>query len=155
MVTLAFLLEKLSQPRLYKDLSRKTAFFGKWSWFKFNNLGLALGNFEILQQCSKRVKSERQKVLGLISTFVLGCRGKAGRGTSPPSFFYSSQAQFTPAQQNSANLMRETRSYSGRNITHYPVDTGRKLNVHKTFRRRPGRLLNVLCTFNLCPVSTG
>ena len=30
-----------------------------------------------------------------------------------------------------------------------------KLNVHKTFRRRPGRLLNVLCTFNLRPVSTG
>ena len=25
---------------------------------------------------------------------------------------------------------------------HHPVDTGRKLNVHKTFRRRPGRLLN-------------
>ena len=22
----------------------------------------------------------------------------------------------------------------------YPADTGRKLNVHKTFRRRPGRL---------------
>ena len=37
----------------------------------------------------------------------------------------------------------------------FPVDTGRKLNVHKTFRRRPGRLLNVLCTFNLRPVSTG
>ena len=36
-----------------------------------------------------------------------------------------------------------------------PVDTGRKLNVHKTFRRRPGCLLNVLCTFNLGPVSTG
>ena len=36
-----------------------------------------------------------------------------------------------------------------------PVDTGRKLNVHKTFRRRPGRILNVLCTFNLRPVSTG
>ena len=35
------------------------------------------------------------------------------------------------------------------------VDTGRKLNVHKTFRRRPGRPLNVLCTFNLRPVSTG
>ena len=34
------------------------------------------------------------------------------------------------------------------------VDTGRKLNVHKTFRRRPRRLLNVLCTFNLRPVST-
>ena len=36
----------------------------------------------------------------------------------------------------------------------FPVDTGRKLNIHKTFRRRPGRLLNVLCTFNLRPVST-
>ena len=37
----------------------------------------------------------------------------------------------------------------------FPVDTGRKLNVHKTFRRYPGRLLNVLCAFNLSPVSTG
>ena len=36
-----------------------------------------------------------------------------------------------------------------------PVDTGRKLNVHKTFRRRPGHILNVLCTFNLLLVSTG
>ena len=36
-----------------------------------------------------------------------------------------------------------------------PVDTWRKLNVHKTFRRRPGRLLNVVYTFNLRPVSTG
>ena len=36
-----------------------------------------------------------------------------------------------------------------------PVDTGCKLNVHRTFRRRPGRLLNVLCTFNLRLVSTG
>ena len=34
-----------------------------------------------------------------------------------------------------------------------PVDTGRKLNVHKTFRKRPGRLLNVLRTFSLRPVS--
>ena len=40
-------------------------------------------------------------------------------------------------------------------VFNFPVDTGRKLNVHKTFRRRPGRLLNVLCTFNLRPVSTG
>ena len=38
---------------------------------------------------------------------------------------------------------------------YYPVDTGRKFNVHKTFRRRPGRLFNVLCTFRLHPVSTG
>ena len=36
-----------------------------------------------------------------------------------------------------------------------PVDKGRKLNVYKTFRIRLGRLLNVLCTFNLRTVSTG
>ena len=35
-----------------------------------------------------------------------------------------------------------------------PADTGRKLNVHKTFRKRLVRLLNVLCTFNLRSVST-
>ena len=33
------------------------------------------------------------------------------------------------------------------------VDAGRKLNVHNTFRTRPGRPLNVLCTFTLRPVS--
>ena len=37
----------------------------------------------------------------------------------------------------------------------FPKDTGRKLNVYKTFRRRPERLLSVLCTFNLRLVSTG
>ena len=40
-------------------------------------------------------------------------------------------------------------------ITIKPVDTGRKLNVHKTLRRRRGRLLNVLCTVSLRPASTG
>ena len=41
------------------------------------------------------------------------------------------------------------------NSSFYPVGTGRKYNVHKTFRRRPGRLLNALFMFNLRPVSTG
>ena len=45
--------------------------------------------------------------------------------------------------------------YSYFAVTLFPVDTGRKLNVHKTFKRRLGRLLNVLCTFYLRPVSTG
>ena len=34
-----------------------------------------------------------------------------------------------------------------------PADTRRKLNVHKTFRRHPGHLLNVVRTFSLRPVS--
>ena len=37
----------------------------------------------------------------------------------------------------------------------YPLDRRRKLNVHKTFRTRLGRHLNILCTFNLRPVSRG
>ena len=40
-------------------------------------------------------------------------------------------------------------------INHIPVGTELELNVHKTLRRRPGRLLNVSSTFNLRPVSTG
>ena len=40
-------------------------------------------------------------------------------------------------------------------LVNYPVGIGRKLNLHKTFTRRPERLLNVLCTFNLRPVSNG
>ena len=36
-----------------------------------------------------------------------------------------------------------------------PVHTGSNLNVHKSFRRRPGRLLNDLCTFNLRPCLQG
>ena len=43
----------------------------------------------------------------------------------------------------------------GRGVWITPVKTGRKLNVSKTFRRRPGHLLNILCTFSLRPVSTG
>ena len=35
----------------------------------------------------------------------------------------------------------------------YPVDIRRILNVYKTFRRHPGRLLNVLSGFILYPVS--
>ena len=35
------------------------------------------------------------------------------------------------------------------------IDTGSKMNVHKTFRRRPGCLLNVLCMFSLRRLSTG
>ena len=36
-----------------------------------------------------------------------------------------------------------------------PPDTGRKFNVKKTIRRRSGRALFVLSTFNLRPVAEG
>ena len=56
------------------------------------------------------------------------------------------QAEFTPMNCPLSPYPPSTR---------FPIDTGRKLNVHNTFRRHPGRLLNVLCTFNLRLVSTG
>ena len=37
----------------------------------------------------------------------------------------------------------------------YPLNTGRKSNVHKAFRGYPEHLLNLLCTFSLRPVSRG
>ena len=36
-----------------------------------------------------------------------------------------------------------------------PLDTGCKLNVHKTFRGHSEHLLNVVCTLNLTPVYMG
>ena len=39
--------------------------------------------------------------------------------------------------------------YPWKNLHMYPLKTGRKLNVHLTFRTRPGRLLNILYTFNV------
>ena len=57
LVTLAFLPEKLSEPQFYKDLTRKTTFFEGWSWFKFNNLKLALGtNLKFYTSVAKRLK---------------------------------------------------------------------------------------------------
>ena len=36
---------------------------------------------------------------------------------------------------------------------HSPLETVRKLNSHKAFRRRPKLFMEVLCTFNIRPVS--
>ena len=71
LVTLEFVQEKLSQPQFYKNLTRKTSFFEGWSWFKLNNLGLALGaNLKFYISLSKELKLKFRKFWGLIATFV-------------------------------------------------------------------------------------
>ena len=71
LVTLTFLWEKLSQPQFYKDLTRKTAFSERWSWFKFSYLGLALGTkWNIYTSVAKGLKRKVRKFWGLIRTFV-------------------------------------------------------------------------------------
>ena len=58
---------------------------------------------------------------------------------------------YTPWKHSSveSNAILGASSAHSFKVPFNPADTGRKLNIHKTFRRRPGRLLNVLCTFNL------
>ena len=52
-------------------MTRKTAFFEGWSWFKFNNLGLALGtNLKFYTSVAKGLKLKVRKFWGLIPTFV-------------------------------------------------------------------------------------
>ena len=60
LITAAFLSEKLSQPQFFKDLTKKTAFFEGWSWFKFHNLGLALDTH--LKFCTSVAKGLKLKV---------------------------------------------------------------------------------------------
>ena len=52
-------------------MTRKTAFFEEWSWFKFNNLGLALGrNLKFCTSVAKGLKLKVRKFWGLNPTFV-------------------------------------------------------------------------------------
>ena len=52
-------------------MTRKTTFFEGWPWFKFNNLGLALGRtLKFYTSLSKGLKLKVRKSWGLIPTFV-------------------------------------------------------------------------------------
>ena len=57
------------------------------------------------------------------------------------NFFLKALLVFLRDKFSRAPLIRYFGSY-------VPLDTGRKLNVHKTFSKRLGPLLNVLCTFS-------
>ena len=71
LVAVAFLWEKLPQPQLYKNLTRKATSFEGWSWFKFNNLRLALGtNLKFYTSVAKGLKLNVRKFWELIPTLV-------------------------------------------------------------------------------------
>ena len=65
-------------------MTRKTVFFEGLSWFKFHNLGLALGANLKFYTSVKRVKTKSQKVLGANSYVCRSCWGKTGRGAFLP-----------------------------------------------------------------------
>ena len=52
-------------------MTRKVAFFEEWSWFKLNNLGLALGtNLKFCNSVAKELKLKVRKFWGPTPTFV-------------------------------------------------------------------------------------
>ena len=86
LVTVAFLWEELSQPQFYKGLTRKIAFLGRCSWFKFNNLGLTLGtNLKFYTSVTKGLKIKVRKFWVLIHMFV-EVTGEKLVGGAPPSW---------------------------------------------------------------------
>ena len=70
-------------------MTRKTAFFEGWSWFQFNNLGLALGaHLKFYISVAMGLKLNVTKFWGLIPTFVEGTEEKllGGPFWPPPCF---------------------------------------------------------------------
>ena len=75
-------MRKVIITSIWYRFDQKNRFFEEWSWFKFNNFGLALGtNFIFYTSVAKRVKSKIQKVLGASSNVCRSYKGKTG---SPP-----------------------------------------------------------------------
>ena len=65
---------------------RKKRFFGGWSWFKFNNLGLAQGtNLKFYISVAKELKLKVRKFWGLIPTIVKVTGEELAGGLFAPS----------------------------------------------------------------------
>ena len=89
----------------------------------------------------------KMQAFGLLVSFL-----KKDEGRMTASKFISSA--MLDCRQKYVRSQHQTIEYHS--FKYYnPVDTRRKLKVHKTFRRRPGRLLNILSTLDLRPVSAG
>ena len=55
----------------YKDLTRKSTFFERWYWLKFNNLGLAQGaNLKFYISVKKGLRLKARMFGGLNTSFV-------------------------------------------------------------------------------------
>ena len=60
-----------SYRKLFSEFDQKNTFFEGWSWFKFNNLGLALGiALEFYTGLAKGLKLKVRKLWGVILMFV-------------------------------------------------------------------------------------
>ena len=82
-------------------MTRKTAFFEGWSWFKFNNLGLALGT-KFCTSVAKGLKLKVRKFLGPTPTFVevTGEKLVGGAFSAPPILNSVKYLTHTPFQKS-------------------------------------------------------
>ena len=95
-------------------MTSKTTFFEGWPWFKFNNLGLALGtNLKFYTSLSKGLKLKLRKFWGVIPTFVevAGETLVGGAFLPPPSHPILNRVK------GKLNLMQ---MYDPLNISHIP-----------------------------------
>ena len=68
-------------------MTTESAFFEGWSWFKFNNLGLAIGmNLKFYTSVVNGLKLKAKKFCGLVPTFaeVTGEKLVGGGLFAPP-----------------------------------------------------------------------
>ena len=66
-------------------MTEKIAFFERWSWFRFNNFGLALGtNLKFCTSVAKSLQLKVRKFWWPNPTFVAVTGGKTGRGPFCP-----------------------------------------------------------------------
>ena len=107
--------------------------------YRLNSLNIVLINTTANQQafCSVLLQDEKFKVSHNFYTFILFFK----------KYLYKNY-KLTLIVYNINIIHIDLKIY-------IPRRRRRKLNVRNTFRRRPGRFVNVLCTFNLLPVSTG
>ena len=111
LVTVAFLWQKLSQPQFYEDLTRTTTFLrgGGGSWFKFNDLGLALGaNLKFYTSMAKELKLKVKKFWGLIPIEVTGEKLVGWEAFCPPPFL--NRVKFTNFLFSSKDFISTNRS---------------------------------------------
>lgn len=80
---------------------------------------------------------------------------KDGGVTSKQSARFMNVNLKVPLQQRLLNMTFCRKQSTSTKDNLYPLDAELKLNVHNSFRSRPGQILNVLYTYNLRSVSRG
>ena len=82
-------------------MTRKTTFFEGWSWFRFNNLGLAIGTtFKFYTSVAKGLKLKVRKFCGLIPTEKL----VGGPFRLPPLILNRVNSSIKPMRKNFSRI---------------------------------------------------